>query len=153
VLQFRILPTSIEFPENDDHVTSEVETNGAVNGSSASPPASASLFRAISNCQDLNPDPRLPGDEDDEDDEMAGGGFDETAPGATGWITSENMAEFMDEEGNFRMPGGVTVIGDEGEFEDAEDGVAQVGGAGSVRRRDEAEEGDGEGESKWQRTS
>jgi nucleotide-sensitive chloride channel 1A len=92
--------------------------------------------------------------------------FDETAPGATGWITSENMADFMDEDGNFRMPTGATVIGGDdeaGTYDDADGDVGgNVGGAGSVRRRDEAGldgeggaagAGSGDGESKWQRTS
>ena len=67
-------------------------------------------------------------------------GFDETAPGATGWITSENMADFMDEDGNLRMPEGATVIG--GEDEDEE--VAALGaGAGRRRGVDEVDAGDG----------
>jgi nucleotide-sensitive chloride channel 1A len=92
--------------------------------------------------------------------------FDETAPGATGWITSENMADFMDEDGNFRMPTGATVIGGDdeaGTYDDADGDVGgNIGGAGSVRRRDEAGldgedgatgAGSGDGENKWQRTS
>jgi nucleotide-sensitive chloride channel 1A len=175
VLQLRILPSSIEFPENHDHATNgttEQEPNGAtsattINGSSSSStnPPSAALFHALSNCQELNPDPRLPGDEDEDDEDGEGmGGFDETAPGATGWITSENLADFMDAEGNFRMPGGVTMIGGgEGEFADADEKDAGDAGdaarvsdgaaAGSVRRREEAGEGGDGGESKWQRTS
>jgi len=102
------------------------------------------LYEAISACQELNPDP--PSDDE--------GGFDETAPGATGWITSENMAEFTDENGNFRMPEGMTVIG--GEDEDVEvDGAAEVDGlgAGAGRTRTAAEVDDvEEDEAKWQRT-
>lgn len=102
---------------------------------------------AIGDCQELNPDPA----EDDSEEEGYGEpAFDETAPGATGWITSENIHEYTDENGNFKMPEGVTVIGGE----DEEDDNAQLGeGAGRVRRADEvdADEGAGE-EAKWQKT-
>ena len=82
-------------------------------------------------------------------------GFDETAPGATGWITSENMADFMDEDGNLRMPAGATVIGGEDENEDEGEESTTLG-AGAGRRRgveeidvgEEAAEEDG----KWRRT-
>jgi chloride channel, nucleotide-sensitive, 1A len=96
------------------------------------------IFGAMNTCADLHPDP----DDDDGDT------FDETAPGATGWITADNMEDFMDENGNFRG----TVIGGEGE---------ELGpGAGTVRQR-ENEEGDTNGvngtggtahEDKYQRT-
>jgi nucleotide-sensitive chloride channel 1A len=89
------------------------------------------LYDALSACADLHPDPTTPG-EDGED----------TAPGAGGWITSENMGDFMDEDGNFVRPQG-----------------SLGAGAGTVREREEedaAEEGvngDGDaGETKWQRT-
>ena len=65
---------------------------------------SQALFKAISDCQELNPDPPEDGDE-----------VDETAPGATGWITSENMQDFLDENGELRVPEGVPVIGEEQE--------------------------------------
>jgi nucleotide-sensitive chloride channel 1A len=203
VLQLRILPTTttttttgVDFPENAPENSTDQIPNGSSSSTSSSSSsfASAALFHAISTCQDLNPDPRLPGDDDDDDDEemRPAPPFDPTAPGATGWITSENLADFMDDEGNFRMPpgggggGGVTIIGggedddDEGEFADGDDGQQQQqleggdgasaaaaarivggGGAGSVRRREEAgldademmTTGEGDGESKWQRTS
>lgn len=132
-LQIRITPTSTSAP-----------TDGA-NGA-GSEDAATSLYRAIGDCQELNPDPN-PDDSQDGEDE----GFDETAPGATGWITSENMHEFVDEDGNFKMPEGVTVIDG-----DAEGGDEVLGeGAGRVRRASEVESGadeDGDGEGKWQRT-
>lgn len=101
------------------------------------------LFNAISACQELNPDPPEEGDEE---------GFDETAPGATGWITSENMADFMDENGEFKMPEGATVIGDEGA--DDANGTNGLGeGAGRTRTAAEVDAEDGvEDEAKWQRT-
>ena len=52
--------------------------------------------------------------------------LDDTAPGASGWITAENMDEYMDENGNFSG----MVIGEE------------LGpGAGTVRAREDTEEG------------
>jgi nucleotide-sensitive chloride channel 1A len=76
----------------------------------------------MNTCADFHPDP----DYDDED--VMDDRFDETAPGATGWITAENMDQYMDEDGNFAG----TVIG----------GGSELGpGAGTVRTR-----GDGEAE-------
>ncbi|EON69378.1 hypothetical protein W97_08638 [Coniosporium apollinis CBS 100218] len=90
------------------------------------------LFAAVSACADLHPDPATGSDEE---------GDPQTAmPGAGGWITSENMHEFFDEDGQF--VGGGTL----------------GGGAGTVRGRDEEDEGpeavmDEEGEeTKWRRT-
>lgn len=92
------------------------------------------LYEAMSACADLHPDPATP-DQDGED----------IAPGAGGWITSENMEDFMDEEGNFVV---------------ADIGGGLGSGAGTVREREDEEEGPeggvnghgGEGETKWQRT-
>lgn len=139
VLQLRISPNSVMYPEDD---MSESAPNGAGHAL-----ASAALFKSISNCQELNPDPRLPGDEDEDGEEF----FDESAPGATGWITSENMAQFMDADGNFIMPEGTTIIGNE----DGSDSAAtSEQGIGSVRSRAAAnlDGGDEADETKWQRT-
>lgn len=96
------------------------------------------IFSAMNTCADLHPDPN--GSDAGEEDE--------TAPGATGWITAENMDQYLDEDGNFRG----AVIG--GEDEDLGPG------AGSVRPREEDDEktngvngvgGDGH-EEKYQRT-
>ncbi|KAH9831102.1 hypothetical protein Tdes44962_MAKER02180 [Teratosphaeria destructans] len=102
------------------------------------------LYDAISACQELNPDPDPDGDGE--------GNFDETAPGATGWITSENLADFMDENGNLRMPEGAPVIG--GAEEEAEtNGDGSLGeGAGRRRGADELVDGEVDGDAKWQRT-
>lgn len=108
------------------------------------------LYDAISACQELNPDPS-PDDEEDDD-----GGFDETAPGATGWITSENMADFMDEDGNFRMPAGATVVDGSEDHVDggAEEPTNGLGaGAGTRRTAADLDATDGaDDEAKWQRT-
>ena len=142
-MQLRIVPGTVQNHDppakTNGHEASSL--NGTANESENSAKA---LFRAISDCQELNPDP--PGDDEDED-------FDETAPGATGWITSENMADFMDEHGEFRMPPGMTVIGDD---VDGEGESSLGGGAGRVRTVDELDDGrDGEDDedNKWQRTS
>ncbi|CAO2647416.1 Nn.00g083380.m01.CDS01 [Neocucurbitaria sp. VM-36] len=95
------------------------------------------IFTAMNTCADLHPDPNA-SDEDGEDI------LDETAPGATGWITADNMDEYMDEDGNFRG----TVLGGE-----------ELGpGAGTVRQREDGEDtngvnGDDEHEGKYHRTS
>jgi nucleotide-sensitive chloride channel 1A len=65
-------------------------------------------------------------------------------PGSGGWITAENMADYFDEDGNWRG-------GEEGEED-------QLGpGAGTVRSREEDPKMDEENEdgdnTKWQRTS
>lgn len=79
------------------------------------------IFDAMNKCADLHPDPDASGDEDGEDI------LDDSAPGASGWITAENMDEYMDENGNFT---GMVIGGDD------------LGpGAGTVRTRDEGDEG------------
>ncbi|KAF2646650.1 hypothetical protein P280DRAFT_544974 [Massarina eburnea CBS 473.64] len=79
------------------------------------------IFAAMNTCADLHPDPDEGGEEN--------GVFDETAPGATGWITADNMGDFEDAEGNLN----VTVIGGE-----------ELGpGAGTVRARDDGTETNG----------
>lgn len=147
-IQLRICPTSVT---NSATEAAEQVDGAQANGDRAASPVKA-LYDAISACQELNPDPNADGD--DEEDGM--GGFDETAPGATGWITSENMGDFMDEEGNLRMPEGATVIGGEEEVNGGVEEQTNGLGAGAGRRRgaDEVDARDGvtEDETKWQRT-
>ena len=97
------------------------------------------IFNAMNTCADMHPSPNASGDEDGDDI------LDDTAPGASGWITADNMDEYMDEDGNFRG----TVIGGE-----------ELGpGAGTVRTREDADDGangvngDDEHEGKYHRTS
>ena len=52
------------------------------------PPVSA-MYTAVTACQNLHPDPPLPGEQE------------EGLPGSSGWITAENMHEYVDDEGNF----------------------------------------------------
>lgn len=77
-------------------------------------------------------------------------------PGSGGWITAENVRDFYDEDGNPRvldsLPGNITSISSTGE--------TLGNGAGSVRARDEDDDGDATGEdvrlngdeTKWRRT-
>ncbi|KAI7374894.1 hypothetical protein KC336_g20105, partial [Hortaea werneckii] len=149
-IQLRIFPTATSGGFEAPAAAVDAGVNGHANGNSDAAPVKV-LYDAISACQELNPDPNPEGDEDEEG---GMGGFDETAPGATGWITSENMADFMDEDGNFRMPEDATVIGGE---EDGEEEGADGLGAGAGRRRAanevDAEDGAAQDETKWQRTS
>lgn len=91
------------------------------------------IFSAMNTCADLHPDP-------DASDDDGGDEFDETAPGASGWITAENMDEYMDEEGNFA---GMVIGEDLGP------------GAGTVRQRDEGDGANGTNghEDKYYRTA
>jgi len=140
--------------------TTSSEERTSINGRTQSP--AQQLYTAISACADLHPDPSS---DDENADGAMGLDYENAAPGAGGWITAENMAQFMDEDGNFRVPeqgdgegGGVVGtdgIGQEGEEEGLERGLGM--GAGRVRRAEEfadAEEVeiDGEDEAKWRRT-
>ncbi|EXJ93653.1 hypothetical protein A1O1_02045 [Capronia coronata CBS 617.96] len=128
------------------------------------------MFAALSNCSNLHPDPVEPGEEEDEEGVANGGvsrliqaglafpgasdgGLPPAMPGSGGWITAENMHEFVDENGDW-------IDDQEGEAEPvAEDAVPGLGpGAGTVRTRVEDEHGNGEAgddadETKWRRTS
>jgi nucleotide-sensitive chloride channel 1A len=140
-LQIRLTPSNNLIAPPPPENPSKNDTNRTADPSFA-------LYMAIGDCQELNPDPAEDDSEDDEGQGFGGQGFDETAPGATGWITSENLHEYTDADGNFKMPEGVTVFGDEG------DDVQVLGeGAGRVRRADEVDADEGaDGEAKWQRT-
>jgi nucleotide-sensitive chloride channel 1A len=77
-----------------------------------------------------------------------GNGLPPPMPGSGGWITSDNVGEFFDEEGNWRGR----------EFGAGPDGGNELGeGAGTVRpREDDDGEDEGQGingeETKWRRT-
>lgn len=119
------------------------------------------LYKAISACSDLNPDPVEEGDEDDEYDDdrivfegdaiegfqgvfagSSSGGLPPPMPGSGGWITAENVHEYFDEDGNWI--GGDEQVEDEIEGEQ-EGGVSgELGeGAGTVRRREDVEDSAG----------
>lgn len=149
-LQLRIHPTPAQHDATgaDQASVDGARINGTTTTTTTHNDVSTALFKAISDCQELNPDPPGMGDEDEDGE----GGFDDTAPGATGWITSENMADFMDENGNFKMPESVTVLG--GDAEEHETQQSLGAGAGRARTAAEADAEDGavEDETKWQRT-
>jgi chloride channel, nucleotide-sensitive, 1A len=103
--------------------TDEIESQTDAGGEATQTPGQA-LYAAVTACADLHPDPT-----EDDDEEQAG------LPGAGGWITSENLHEFMDEEGNLSI---------------TRDDEGLGAGAGAVRGRDE--DGEEDDLAKWQRT-
>lgn len=118
--------------EEEDIQTLELTVLPPNHASSTDSTCIQDIFSAMNTCADLHPDPNADeGGEDIEDDL--------TAPGASGWITAENMDQYVDEEGNFSG----MVIGEE------------LGpGAGTVRQRDDADGTNGVNgeETKWSRT-
>ncbi|KAJ2902385.1 hypothetical protein MKZ38_000631 [Zalerion maritima] len=140
----------ISSPADDEFETAELTL-------APPPPASDStsaavttteFFSAISDCSNLNPDAPAAGDGGDGDDRImfesgeeavegysgvfsgaSGGGIPPPMPGSGGWITSENVHEFFDADGNF--------IGNQGQ--DGEDAEELGEGAGRVRVRAEVE--------------
>ena len=105
-IDLRIAPKSVDSYDQGDiaKVQGNLNNDGSIN---TVEDMATTLQRAVAICQDLNPDPPVAGEEGEEMEE-------DTRPGAGGWITSENMADYMDEDGNFRMPQGTTVIGGDG---------------------------------------
>jgi nucleotide-sensitive chloride channel 1A len=113
------------------------------------------LFAAVSACANLHPDPTSegdspgvygevdqvedgdePGDSPNYDCEVTSrGSLPPPLPGSGGWITSENVDQFFDSEGNWR-------------------GAGMGPGAGLVRgREEEDEEADADEDTKWRRTA
>ncbi|KAL5335834.1 regulator of volume decrease after cellular swelling-domain-containing protein [Aspergillus crustosus] len=163
-------PAQASFPQESDEedsltvtlvppTTPETETQLETETSEEPETETQKLYTAVSACSNLHPDPI------EEDDEQEGafasglvfpgsgeGGLPPPVDGSSGWITADSMHEFFDEEGNW--------IGD-GEGRGLP-GLEELGpGAGTVRGRDEEEEGEevdekdlnGEGdETKWRRT-
>ena len=128
ILEITVLPTNYD---------SSLTAGSSDSAATTTTPYIRELFEAISTCADLHPDPASPSsDVDDEEGDMLGAG---------GWITSENMGEYFDEDGN--------IIG----------GGRLGTGAGTVRLREDDYdttngsngiwdvEGDVE-ETKWRRT-
>lgn len=143
-IQLRIIPAN--HPSSTNHVNGNHDTDAAY-----------ALYKAIGECQELNPDPARGSVADYHDDDME----DETAPGATGWITSENMQDCVDDDGNFRVPPHTDVVngddhaGDEVSYNDADSHTDDLGpGSSRTRTASEAdiENGAEPDEAKWQRT-
>ena len=127
------------------------------------------IYDALSSCADLHPDPASPSQEDGalQFPDIDGGDGSITMlngengsrnclpppmPGSGGWITADNIQDYMDEERNFRVEGLGGGAGTVRAREDDEEmGVDEDGGQGTG---DEGGEGGGEGaETKWRRTS
>ncbi|KXL45048.1 hypothetical protein M433DRAFT_144106 [Acidomyces richmondensis BFW] len=143
-MQLRITPNAEPRMQRKNSAGS-VQENGQLGGQPVT-----ELYNAISACQELNPDSH------EEEDGVGGAesSFDDTIPGATGWITSENLADFTDEYGNIRFTESMTVIQGTEDGPDL-DGQTTMGlgeGAGRRRGQEEVAEEDLE-ETKWQRTS
>lgn len=116
------------FPFHAEHGTDSAEDTSSVTNGHGGKHYATLLYTAIGDCQELNPDPETNESEDGEDDGAA------TFPSG-GWITSENMHEFVDEDGNFSMPGSLGP------------------GAGNVRTADDATiNEESNDDAKWQRT-
>jgi chloride channel, nucleotide-sensitive, 1A len=74
-----IIPSDVTYPPSEDSETT------------AAPQSSATLlFEALSACANLHPDPDSPSSDNGQ-----------PTPGAGGWITAENMSDFLDTDGNF----------------------------------------------------
>lgn len=120
ILEITVLPPNYESSPN----------------AAATAPCIQELYSAMNVCSDLHPDPASPSSDVDEGEGAM--------PSAGGWITSENLGEYFDENGNF--------IG----------GGKLGAGAGTVRPREEDEDMDGRNghenaeeaaeETKWRRT-
>ncbi|KAL2423783.1 hypothetical protein ABEF95_007613 [Exophiala dermatitidis] len=136
------------------------------------------MFTALSNCSNLHPDPVDPGEEGDEAEAgsaslfQAGlafpgandGGLPPAMPGSGGWITAENMHEFVDENGNWIETNEEEEVEGEAEGEEVaaaghqNEGQSLGPGAGTVRPREDDAQGteatpDEADETKWRRTS
>jgi chloride channel, nucleotide-sensitive, 1A len=172
-LSLTIIPTAAAPPQGPGSSTADVgeEEEEVENEDKPEQTPAEALFTALSACADLHPDPvedQEMGEGDDEDGVggshlirqglafpiMGGEGADglpPPMPGSGGWITAENMHEFVDEDGNF-LP--------DADNEEEEQVVAvdqPLGpGAGTVRGREDdgghAGNGDGGDETKWQKT-
>lgn len=132
----------VPFPSEDTDAASLSDGHKTTSDLSSEDAVKA-LYDAVSDCQNLHPDSH---EEDDEENGtrqpvlgIAG------APGDGGWITSENMAQFMDSNGNF--------IGFGAEA-DGDNDTPAVAGTRRPREDDEErfEDAEGDGETKWQRT-
>ncbi|KAF2220573.1 regulator of volume decrease after cellular swelling-domain-containing protein [Elsinoe ampelina] len=159
-----VLTPSPQAPSDPDPAAESSSTNGHGQGGASE---AALLYTALSTCADLHPDPNP---DDEAEGNAAGlmamlqqatteGGEVDLSSG--GWVTAENMHEFLDADGNVTFPSQVS-----GEAEGADEGEHEGLGPGAGTRRgvedgeDGAEEGDdgatedgeGRGETKWRRT-
>jgi nucleotide-sensitive chloride channel 1A len=136
-LYLQLCLSDIAQTADDDLETVELLLTPEPAADSSPTEAAEKLFTTVSDCADLHPDP----DEDDDQEQEQ-----EPEPGTGGWITSENLQDFMDENGEFRMPengslgAGAGTVRTADQFEDADDG-------------DEVDGEDATDATKWRRTS
>ncbi|EME43564.1 hypothetical protein DOTSEDRAFT_25490 [Dothistroma septosporum NZE10] len=101
ITEIRVIATEVDSYDQGD-IASGAGTLNADGSIKITTNVSTVLQRAVTACQEENPDPPVIGDEEQDGDAMD----IDTRPGAGGWITSENMHEYVDENGNFRLPNG-----------------------------------------------
>lgn len=163
-ISITILPTASAPPASTAPTSSEGNAVELEDQSEQNP--AQALFTALSNCSNLHPDP-VDNEDDDDDDERQGrhsrlihaglaipgtsdGSMPPPMPGSGGWITAENMHEFIDKDGNW-------IERDEDmeeELSSGEQDTALGPGAGTVRSRPDDTNGDDiDEETKWRRTS
>jgi chloride channel, nucleotide-sensitive, 1A len=167
-ISLTVIPTAAAPPAAQTSSTVEGDLEVEAEGQASQSPVVA-MFNALSACSNLHPDPVEPGDEDEEGIQgsrlfQAGlafpgasdGSMPPAMPGSGGWITAENMHEFVDEHGNW-IGGDDNGEGEEADGEGGDEGPLGPG-AGTVRERDDEEHVDGDAandgdETKWRRTS
>lgn len=144
-------------PQNDAPPPPTIADPDSTSDDHTPQPPTLAMFTALSNCSNLHPD--AISDEQQsvglQDSALfqagmiapghANGGLPPAMPGSGGWITAENMGEFVDEEGNW--------IADEESRQEESLG----GGAGTVRPRLDDEdqvvhENEPNDDTKWRRT-
>jgi chloride channel, nucleotide-sensitive, 1A len=146
-------------PQNDAPPPPTTTDPDSTIGDHSPQPPTLAMFTALSNCSNLHPDPIH--DEEDaagfQDSALfqagliapgdTSGGLPPPMPGSGGWITAENMAEYVDEDGNW--------IADDGTGQEESLGA----GAGSIRPRPDdddedqaAHENGSSDDTKWRRT-
>ncbi|KAI9654666.1 MAG: hypothetical protein M1821_005873 [Bathelium mastoideum] len=162
-LDFSLVPAAAAPAQQRQHgiLASDVllATAAAEDEDAAATSPAQALYAAVTACADLHPDPRTPGEEGDGEEGAGLGGADmmpgaglggaDMMPGAGGWITAENMGDFMDEDGNF-----IGALGGLGPGAGTTRGRAELGEEGMVddgEGEDEDVGGEGE-ETKWRRT-
>jgi len=149
-----IIPTASAPPQPTESTANEDEAIEMEDKPEQTPVQA--LFTALSDCSNLHPDPVEEEEEQGSRLMQAGLAIPGTSDGSmppamsgSGWITAENMHEFIDKDGNFIEDD------DESMDETAGDGNGELGpGAGTVRSApDDEKTGDAGDDAKWQRTS
>ncbi|EXJ60649.1 hypothetical protein A1O7_04802 [Cladophialophora yegresii CBS 114405] len=165
-ISMTVIPTASAPPQVTSTASGTTETGLEGEDEKEQTPVLA-MFNALSACSNLHPDP-VEADEDDGADAggsrlfraglafpgASDGGLPPAMPGSGGWITAENMHEFFDEEGNWIGGEDEEETDGNGEGETAGEDSNSLGpGAGTVRPRDDDQQGNGaDDDTKWRRT-